>query len=142
MLKIPKAFKYKKSHKGNLKNTVLNNYTLKNELYLGRVGLKALESGRITPNHLHCCKQLLNKTLKKVGQIRFSVFPQTSVTKKPLEVRMGKGKGAVHVWVVNISSGTTLVEVEGTNLTYIVKSLNSLKKKLPIQTKLVYETQL
>lgn len=139
MLKIPKAFKYKKSHKGSLKNLISENYTLKSELYVGKIALKALESGRISPNHLHCCRQLLNKNLKKVGQIRFSVFPQTSVTKKPLEVRMGKGKGAVNGWVVNVGSGTTLLEIEGSNIGLVSKILKLLKKKLPIQTRIVYE---
>lgn len=139
MLKIPKAFKYKKSQKGSLKNLISENYTLKNELYVGKIALKALESGRISPNHLHCCRQLLNKNLKKVGQIRFSVFPQTSVTKKPLEVRMGKGKGAVSGWVVNVGSGTTLLEIEGSNIGLVSKILKLLKKKLPIQTRIVYE---
>lgn len=139
MLKIPKAFKYKKSHKGSLKNLISQNYTLKNELYVGKIALKALEAGRISPNHLHCCRQLLNKNLKKVGQIRFSVFPQTSITKKPLEVRMGKGKGAVSGWVVNIESGTTILEIEGSNMGLVLKVLKLLKKKLPIQTRIVYE---
>jgi len=139
MLKIPKAFKYKKSHKGSLRNLISENYTLKSGLYMGKIGLKALESGRISPNHLHCCKQLLNKKLKKVGQIRFSIFPQTPITKKPLEVRMGKGKGAVSGWVKNVSSGSTLLEIEGSNLGLVLKILNALKKKLPIQTKIIYE---
>lgn len=139
MLKTPKAFKYKKSHKGRLKNIVSKNYTLKDTVHSGVVALKALESGRITPNHINCCRQLLNKSLKKFSQIRFTVFPHIPVTKKPLEVRMGKGKGSVDTWVFNIFSGNTIVEIEGNNLALITKGLNSIRNKLPIRTQIVYE---
>eukprot|EP01039_Chlorochromonas_danica_P010683 gene10683-11855_t len=97
------------------------------------------ESGRITPNHIEASRQALNKHFKKSAQIRFTVFPHTPITKKPLEIRMGKGKGAVDTWVANVCSGDTFVEIEGTNNILITKKLNALRKKLPLRTKLVYE---
>lgn len=139
MLKTPRAFKYKKSHKVRLKNIVSKNYLLQDSVQLGVVALKSLESGRITPNHINCCRQLLNKSLKKYSQIRFAVFPHTPVTKKPLEIRMGKGKGAVDRWVFNVFSGNTIVEIEGNNLALIKKGLNAIRNKLPIKTQIVYE---
>lgn len=139
MLKAPKNTKFKKSHKGKLKNIVAKNNNLKTYFDSGSVGLVALESGRITPNHINCCRQLLNKTLKKTSQIRFAIFPHTPVTKKPLEIRMGKGKGSVDTWVFNTFSGQMLIEVEGSNKILITKSLNIIKQKLPIRTQIIYE---
>ena len=139
MMKIPKTSKYKKSHKGSLKNIVSKNFTLQTALQSGSIALKFSESGRITPNHIEASRQALNKHFKKSAQIRFTVFPHTPITKKPLEIRMGKGKGAVDTWVANVCSGDTFVEIEGTNKILIVKKLNALRKKLPLRTKLVYE---
>jgi|JI81BgreenRNA_FD_contig_101_377983_length_5223_multi_4_in_0_out_0_7 large subunit ribosomal protein L16 len=139
MMKIPKTSKYKKSHKGSLKNIVSKNFTLQTALQSGSIALKFSESGRITPNHIEASRQALNKHFKKSAQIRFTVFPHTPITKKPLEIRMGKGKGAVDTWVANVCSGDTFVEIEGTNNILITKKLNALRKKLPLRTKLVYE---
>lgn len=139
MMKIPKTSKYKKSHKGSLKNIVSKNFTLQTAFQSGSIALKFSESGRITPNHIEASRQALNKHFKKSAQIRFTVFPHTPITKKPLEIRMGKGKGAVDTWVANVCSGDTFVEIEGTNKILIVKKLNALRKKLPLRTKLVYE---
>jgi|EP01040_Poterioochromonas_malhamensis_P008320 large subunit ribosomal protein L16 len=138
-MKIPKTSKYKKSHKGSLKNIVSKNFTLQTALQSGSIALKFSESGRITPNHIEASRQALNKHFKKSAQIRFTVFPHTPITKKPLEIRMGKGKGAVDTWVANVCSGDTFVEIEGTNNILITKKLNALRKKLPLRTKLVYE---
>lgn len=139
MLKTPKSTKFKKSHKGKLKNIVSKNNTLKTYFDSGSVGLLALESGRITPNHINCCRQLLNKVLKKTSLTRFLVFPHTPITKKPLEIRMGKGKGAVDTWVFNSFSGQMLIEIEGSNKILMIKSLNAVKQKLPIRTQIIYE---
>lgn len=139
MMKIPKTSKYKKSHKGSLKNIVSKNFTLQTALQSGSIALKFSESGRITPNHIEASRQALNKHFKKSAQIHFTVFPHTPITKKPLEIRMGKGKGAVDTWVANVCSGDTFVEIEGTNNILITKKLNALRKKLPLRTKLVYE---
>eukprot|EP01033_Poteriospumella_lacustris_P023519 gene23519-gene12341 len=136
-MKIPKTSKYKKSHKGSLKNIVSKNFTLQTALQSGSIALKFSESGRITPNHIEASRQALNKHFKKSAQIRFTVFPHTPITKKPLEIRMGKGKGAVDTWVANVCSGDTFVEIEGTNNILITKKLNALRKKLPLRTKLV-----
>ena len=135
----PKRFKFKKMHKGRLKDSVSKNFNLQNRVGNGIVLLRALESGRLEPKHLTCCLQSLNKKLKRISQIRLLVFPQTSITKKPLEVRMGKGKGSVDTWVCNVFSGTPLLEVEGNNILAISKSLKALRFKLPIKTQIVYE---
>lgn len=139
MLKIPKGAKYKKYHKGRLKNIVSKNYTLKNCIPNGCVSLRALESCRITPNHLSTLQLLLTRNLKKSCQMRFPIFPHVPITKKPLEVRMGKGKGSVDSWVFNAFTGVRLLDLEGNNKKLLAKNLKALQKKLPIKTKIIYE---
>jgi large subunit ribosomal protein L16 len=139
MLKIPKGSKYKKAFKGKLKNTVSKNETQNLMYKSGAVILKTLEFGRLTPNQINTCRQLLNKNLKKISQIRFCIFPHIPVSKKPLEVRMGKGKGPVDKHVCNVFSGTTLIEIEGNKLPLILKGLEMIRYKLPVKTRIFYE---
>lgn len=138
MLKIPKISKYKKTFKGCLKNAVAKNYTLKTSVNYGTIGLKSVEFGRLTPNVINCCRQFLSKRLKKISQVHFPIFPHLPVTKKPLEVRMGKGKGAVDHWSCNVYSGTTLIEIAGSNMPKIERCLVFIQSKLPIKTRIIY----
>jgi large subunit ribosomal protein L16 len=135
----PKNYKYKKQHKGKLTNKINKPQLLTNTISIGSISLMALENGRLTPNHLLCCTQLLNKKTKKLGQINLKVFPHTPITKKPLEIRMGKGKGAVDTHVFNVFTGTTLIELEGNNIHLLKKNLEQIKIKLPIKTKIIHE---
>lgn len=139
MLKIPKGYKFKKAQKGRLKNIVSKNLTLKDLVSSGMIALKSASSGLLTPNHINCCKQLLNKTLKKTSQIQFLAFPHRPVTKKPLEIRMGKGKGNVDRWVSNIFSGNGLLEIEGNNVNAAKKAVKAIKYKLPVKTYVLYD---
>lgn len=135
---IPKKTKYKKQNKGKLKNNVKGFFSLNNLLF-GSIGLKALESGRISSSHFICCKQTINKIMKKKGQLSFSFFPHIPITKKPLEVRMGKGKGSVDHWVSNIFSGNVLMQIESSNKLLAYKALKTVQNKLPINTKIFFE---
>lgn len=139
MINVPKKSKYKKLHKGKLKNIIVSNPFLDKNIQFGNIGLIASESGRIFPNQLLNCKQFLNKNLKKIAKFRINIFPHTPITKKPLEIRMGKGKGSVDTWAANIFSGATILEIESANKTKVEKILNQIKNKLPIKTKIIYE---
>lgn len=139
MIGIPKKFKYKKHHKGKLKNIIIKNPFLKENICFGNVSLITLEAGRMFPNQILNCKQFLNKNLKKIAKFRINIFPHTPITKKPLEMRMGKGKGSVNTWTANIFSGTKILEIESANKNKVFKTLNQIKNKLPIKTKVIYE---
>jgi large subunit ribosomal protein L16 len=134
----PKKTKFKKQQRGKLTDKI-NKPILFDSMY-GSDTLKliAIESGQITPNQLLCCNQLLNKKLKKIGQSNLKIFPHTSITKKPLEIRMGKGKGAVNTYVFTLFTGMQLLEIKGNNINLIKKSLEQIKVKLPIKTKIIY----
>jgi large subunit ribosomal protein L16 len=134
----PKKTKYKKLRKGRLLN-VVSKPLLINNLTYGCVALKALDSGRITSAHLLCCKQTINKVIKKNGQLRFNIFPHTPITSKPLEIRMGKGKGSVDHWVANVFSGTILMEIESSSSVLAIKALKYVQNKLPINTQITIE---
>lgn len=135
---IPKNHKYKKQHKGKIINKINKPNLLCNIPFSETLYLIALENGRITPNHLLCCHQILNKKLKKIGQINFNIFPHTPITKKPLEIRMGKGKGAVETHVFNLFTGTQILEIRGNNIDILKKNLEQIKIKLPIKTKIIH----
>lgn len=135
----PKNYKYKKQHKGKIINKINQPQLLSDLPFSETLSLIALENGRLTPNHLSCSYQILNKKLKKIGQINFRVFPHIPITKKPLEIRMGKGKGAVDTHVFNTFTGMQILEIKGNNIDIIKKSLEQIKIKLPIKTKIIHE---
>lgn len=139
MTNTPKKYKHKKLHKGKLKNIIVDNPFLKNNIRFGNICLIAIEAGRIFPNQILNCKQFLNKNLKKIAKIKINIFPHIPITKKPLEIRMGKGKGSVDTWTANIFSGTTLFEIESPNRNKVTKIFTLLKNKLSIKTKIIYE---
>jgi large subunit ribosomal protein L16 len=139
MIGVPKKSKHKKLHKGRLKNIIINNPFLKESIKFGNISLIALEAGRVFPNQILNCKQFLNKNLKKVAKFRINIFPHTPITKKPLEIRMGKGKGSVDTWTANIFSGAKILEIESVNKTKVLKTLMQIKNKLPIKTRIIYE---
>ena len=94
MLFIPKKSKFKKRQKGKRLNTVNKIFTL-NRLNFGSLGLKATSSGHMTSKQIASLRQTINKIIKKRGKLKINIFPNTQISKKPLEVRMGKGKGNI-----------------------------------------------
>ena len=137
MLFVPSKFKYKKQHKGksiNRVNANINYFQLKS----GCVALKVISSGRLTSTELKTLKQTLNKVLKRRACIRINVFPQTPVTKKPLEIRMGKGKGNVNHWVFKTKPGTILVEIQTKFILSATKALKLVQIRLSLNTKIIY----
>lgn len=135
-MKIPKSTKYTKEQKGRAFNKVRPVYTL-NRLSTGMIGLKAIESGRVTSLQLEAFFLCLNKLIKKAGRVKLSIFPCTPITQKPIEVRMGKGKGNVELWVSKVRVGTLLCEISITNAAIAIKALLIAKQKLALKTKII-----
>jgi len=137
MLAYPKRSKFKKLQKGKSFNRLNNNLSLKS-LKLKTLKIISLDSGRVSAKQLNSIKLLIKKSIKKKGHVIFKIFPQTPITKKPSEIRMGKGKGNVDHWVSKLKVGTILFEIKVRNL-FKNKIINTLKKvqvRLPINTKI------
>lgn len=139
MLFIPKKWKFKKKQKGKKLNTINKVYTL-NNLIFGKLGLKAVSSGHMTSKQIASLRQTINKVIKKKGKLKINIFPNTQITKKPLEVRMGKGKGNLDRWVFKVRSGTMLCEIQTPNTLIGLQSLRLAQFKIPIKTKIVNKT--
>jgi len=134
MLLKPKKIKFKK-----LKKTYIH-HTLETKSYnltYGFIGLKALESCRITARQIESARQAINRSLGRRGKIWIKIFPSIPVTQKPTENRMGKGKGAVAYWCVPIKIGMILFEIEGVSITKATQALLKGVNKLPIRTKII-----
>ena len=135
MLFIPKNNKNKKHQKGKAFNKIKQNRV---SFYYGQIGLKALSFSRITSKQLITLYMSIKKRLKKKGKILIRIFPQLSVTKKPIEVRMGKGKGPISFWVSKVSPGSVLCEISTPFSFLALKILNKVRLKLAIKTKVVF----
>lgn len=130
---IPKNFKFRKQQKGKNFNKVFSSCLNQSS---NCIKLKTISSGRLTSNQLKALKQTINKIIKKRGRVVFKIFPQTPITKKPTEVRMGKGKGAFSHWVVKIQPGKTICYVESEFVLLTRKALEYAKTRLPIKTRI------
>ena len=130
---IPQIKNYKKLQKKKIKNSAyVNNY-----LSFGEFGLKIKENYFITSKQLEMIRVLLSKGTKKTGKFWIKVFPHTPVTFKPLEVRMGKGKGHIGLWISKLKKGTTLFELSGLPQKNSILLLKNLSLKLPFLTSIV-----
>jgi len=134
MIFLPRKQKYKKQQKGRAFNKI-NSLNQLQILKRGSYGLKAVEAGRITSKQLETLYQRLNKIIKKTGKVFLMVFPHTPISKKPIEVRMGKGKGHVDFWVAKIKTGTTICEIITHSREFAKKAFNQAKIILPIRVK-------
>jgi large subunit ribosomal protein L16 len=138
MLLSPRRFKYIKQQKGKSVNKISVNSKDNKKLMFGSIGLKSLESGRLTAKQIQSVKQVINKKIKKIGRLKVNVFPQIPVSKKPVEVRMGKGKGNVDHWVFRVKAGVVLYEIETTSLLNSIKALELSQRRLPLKTKIIF----
>jgi large subunit ribosomal protein L16 len=129
----PKRTKFRKAHKGRIKGIATSGV----DLSFGQFGLKALEPERVTARQIEAARRALTRHMKRAGRVWIRVFPDVPVSKKPLEVRMGSGKGAPELWVVRIKPGRILFEIDGVPLTIARESLALAAAKLPIQTRFV-----
>lgn len=132
---VPLKQKYKKQQKGKVFNKIVNTKTF---LKYGQIGLVVLSFSRLDSKQLVAVFNNLRKKIKKKGKLIMSVFPQTPITKKPIEVRMGKGKGNVSHWVARVRPGTLLCEISTSNLLFAKRILTYARYKLSIETKIIY----
>lgn len=129
----PRKTKYRKQQKGRMKGNAQRG----NQLAFGSFGIKALESTWITARQIEAARQAVTRYMKREGQIWIRIFPDKPVTKKPAEVRMGKGKGSPELWVARVTPGRVLFEAEGVPYHIAKEALRLAAQKLPITTKFV-----
>jgi large subunit ribosomal protein L16 len=130
----PKRTKFRKYQKGNIGKVKSNMTTLN----FGKYGLKSLQPGRITAKTIEAVRRAITRKFKKSGKIWIKIFPDIPVTQKPLEVRMGKGKGNPSFWICRIQAGQILFEMDGISLQLAKQAANLAAHKLPIKTELVF----
>ena len=126
----PKRTKFRKVHKG--RNRGLANRG--SDVSFGTFGLKATGRGRLTARQIEAARRTITRTVKRGGQLWIRVFPDKPITNKPLEVRMGKGKGNVEYWVAQIQPGKMLYEIEGVSEDLAREAFRLAAAKLPVST--------
>lgn len=129
----PKRTKFRKMQKGRMKGLA----TRGAELSFGSFGIKSLEATWITSRQIEAARIAVTRFMKREGQVWIRIFPDKPVTKKPAEVRMGKGKGAPEYWVAVVRPGRIIFEAEGVPMAIAKEALRLAAQKLPIQTKFV-----
>ncbi|MEP3388263.1 MAG: 50S ribosomal protein L16 [Reichenbachiella sp.] len=129
----PKRTKFRKKQKGRVKGLAQRGHTLA----FGTFGIKSLEPGWITSRQIEAARIAMTRAMKREGQVWIRIFPDKPVTKKPAEVRMGKGKGAPEYWVAVVKPGTILFEAAGVSKDLAQEALRLAQQKLPLRTKFV-----
>lgn len=130
MLRQPKKTKYRKMQKGRNKGIA----TSGNRVSFGEFGLKSVSRGRLTARQLEAARRAMTRFIKRGGKIWIRAFPDKPITKKPLEVRQGKGKGNVEYWVSEIKPGHMLYEIEGVTEDVARRAFELAAAKLPFKT--------
>jgi large subunit ribosomal protein L16 len=129
----PKRTKFRKQHK--MRNRGIA--TRGDKVSFGEYGLKATGRGRITARQIEAARRAINRRVKRGGKIWIRIFPDKPITKKPLEVRMGKGKGSVEYWVAQIQPGKVLYEIKGVSEDMAREAFELAAAKLPVSTTFV-----
>ena len=129
----PQRTKFRKQFKGRIHGYAKGNFSLN----YGSFGLKALQPERITSRQIESARKAITRHLKRVGKMWIRIFPDVPVSKKPAEVRMGKGKGANEFWACKVKPGRIMFEVDGVNIDEARKALLLAAAKLPIKCKFV-----
>jgi len=132
----PKRTKFRKQMKGRNTGVATNG----NKVSFGEYGLKATSRGRLTARQIEAARRALARAMKRAGRIYIRIFPDKPITQKPLEVRMGSGKGSVEYWVANIQPGKMLYEVEGIPFEVVKEAFELAAAKLPLKTTIVTRT--
>ncbi len=132
----PKRTKFRKQFKGRNRGLA----TTGSKVSFGEYGLKAVERGKMTARQIEAARRAMTRHIKRGGKIWIRVFPDVPVSKKPLEVRMGKGKGNVEFWVCKIQPGRVLYEMEGVTETIAREAFRLAAAKLPFKTTFVTRT--
>jgi large subunit ribosomal protein L16 len=126
----PKRTKYRKQFKGRNRGKALRG----NKISHGEYGLKAIEPGRITARQIEAARRAMSRHVKRGGKIFIRIFPDKPITKKPLEVRQGKGKGNVEYWVALVQPGRVIIEIEGITKELAQEALTLAAAKLPVKS--------
>jgi large subunit ribosomal protein L16 len=129
----PKRTKFRKQHKGRNRGLAQRG----NQVSFGEFGLKAVDRGRITARQIESARRAMTRHVKRGGKIWIRIFPDKPITKKPLEVRQGKGKGNVEYWVALVQPGSVLYEMSGVDEETAREAFKRAAAKLPIQTAFV-----
>jgi large subunit ribosomal protein L16 len=129
----PKRTKFRKQHKGRIHGLAKGGA----DLTFGTYGLKAVEPERITARQIEAARRAMTRHMKRQGRVWIRIFPDTPVTSKPTEVRMGKGKGSVDFWAAKIKPGRIMFEIDGVTDAVAREALRLAAMKLPIKTRTV-----
>jgi len=129
----PIKTKFRKAHIGRIHGQATSGASLA----FGEYGLKAMEPERVTARQIEAARRALTRHMKRAGRVWIRVFPDVPVTKKPLEVRMGSGKGAIELWVTRVKPGRILFELDGVPVELAKEALALAAAKLPIKTRFV-----
>src|SRR3954471_21904714 len=129
----PSKTKFRKAHKGRIHGLATSGATLS----FGEYGLKAMEPDRITARQIEAARRAMTRHMKRSGRVWIRIFPDVPVSKKPLEVRMGSGKGTPELWVARVKPGRIMFEIDGVPVNIAKEALALAAAKLPIKTRFV-----
>ena len=129
----PKKTKYRKAHKGRIRGKAKGGTTLN----FGSYGLKELTAERVTYRQIEAARRAITRHMKRAGKVWIRIFPDVPVSKKPTEVRMGKGKGTPEYWAARVKPGRVMFEIDGVPSDIAHTALNLGSSKLPLQTKII-----
>ena len=129
----PKRTKFRKAHKGRIHGNAPGGTSLT----FGQFGLKTMEAGRISARQIEAARRALTRHMKRSGKVWIRIFPDVPVTKKPTEVRMGKGKGSVDRWVAKVKPGRIMFEIDGVSDEVARGAFDRAAAKLSVRTRIV-----
>ena len=132
----PKKTKFRKQQKGKIKGNAQRG----SQIAFGSFGIKSMDEGFLTSRQIEAARIAVTRYMKRQGQVWIRIFPDKPITKKPAEVRMGKGKGAVDTWVASIHPGRILYEIDGVPEAIAIEALRLAAYKLSVQTKILTRT--
>lgn len=132
----PKKTKFRKQHKGRNNGVAVRGSSVS----FGEYGLKSISRGRLTARQIEAARRSISRHVKRMGKMWIRIFPDKPITKKPLEVRMGKGKGSVEFWVAQVKPGTMLYEIQGVSEDLAREAFTLAAAKLPVKTTFVART--
>ncbi|WP_028878487.1 50S ribosomal protein L16 [Terasakiella pusilla] len=130
---LPKRTKFRKMHKGRIKGNAKGGSSLN----FGAYGLKALSPERVTSRQIEAARRAMTRHMKRAGRVWIRIFPDVPVSKKPAEVRMGKGKGSVEFWACKVKPGRIMFEIDGVPQDVARRAMELAAAKLPVRTRFV-----
>ncbi len=129
----PQRTKFRKQHKGRIRGCAKGG----TKVNFGSYGLKAIEPERVTARQIEAARRAMTRQMKRQGRVWIRIFPNVPVSKKPTEVRMGKGKGSVEFWAARVKPGTIMFEIDGVSDAVAREAMRLAAMKLPVKTRVV-----